>query len=50
MKESCTAIFLEEWGTSGRRRPTVSFLLQCLMKTDLRRAVEYVAEDLLKGW
>lgn len=50
-KCSCTAIFLEEWGTSGKCRPTISFLLQCLMKsTHLRRAVEYVAKDLLKGW
>ncbi|XP_037025167.1 protein Tube-like isoform X2 [Bradysia coprophila] len=40
-------IFLEEWMTSGKIRPTLSHLLQLLVKSELWRAAEYVAINLL---
>lgn len=46
---SCSEIFLDEWGTSGRKRPTVYLLHQYLKKVNLKRAATYVAEKLMKG-
>lgn len=46
---SCTAIFLEEWGTSGKNRPTVRTLLELLIKAEMFRAADYIAVDVLKG-
>lgn len=46
---SCTEIFFEEWGTSARKRPTVRFLLDLLVKAELFRGADYVAEKLLNG-
>lgn len=40
-------IFLEEWITSGKIRPTLSHLLQLLVKSESFRAADYVAIDLL---
>ncbi|KAG4073495.1 hypothetical protein HA402_000719 [Bradysia odoriphaga] len=40
-------IFLEEWMTSGKIRPTLSHLLQLFVKSELWRAAEYVAINLL---
>lgn len=40
-------ILFEEWGTSGRKRPTVSDLLELLIKVELFRAADFVAEDIL---
>lgn len=42
-------IFLEEWITSGKIRPTLSHLLQLLVKSESFRAADYVAIDLLSG-
>lgn len=42
-------ILFDEWGTSGRQRPTVSHLLQLLVKAELFRAADYVAVNLLNG-
>lgn len=42
-------IFLEEWMTSGKIRPTLSHLLQLLIKSELFRAADYVAINLLSG-
>ncbi|CAH1389049.1 unnamed protein product [Nezara viridula] len=46
-KRSSTAILLEEWGTSGRKRPHISDLLNILVKTELYRAADYVSVHLL---
>lgn len=42
-------ILFEEWGTSGRERPTVGHLLDLLTKTSLYRAADYVAIHILQG-
>jgi hypothetical protein len=41
-------IFLDEWGTSGKKQPDLAFLLEQLGKAELFRAADYVA-DLMKG-
>lgn len=41
-------IFLEEWSTMGRKRPTLGLLLDLLVKADLFRAADYLACDILK--
>ncbi|XP_071571805.1 protein Tube [Temnothorax nylanderi] len=41
-------IFLDEWSTMGRKRPTLKFLLELLIKAELFRAADYVACDILK--
>lgn len=38
----------EEWGTSGRSRPTIGHLLQLLVRIEYFRAADYVAVDILK--
>ena len=38
---NCAVILLDEWGTMGRKRPTVKILLDLLLKEELRRAVDY---------
>lgn len=48
-KRQCSEIFLDEWGTSGRRRPTVRVLRQYLEKAKLKRAMVYVSGKLLGG-
>ncbi|KAK9299447.1 hypothetical protein QLX08_007478 [Tetragonisca angustula] len=40
-------IFLSEWGTMGKKRPTLRFLLNFLVKAQLFRAADYVARELL---
>ncbi|KAJ9587969.1 hypothetical protein L9F63_018598 [Diploptera punctata] len=45
---SCSEIFLDEWGTSGRKRPDVSFLIYMLGKADLFRAADFMT-SLLKA-
>lgn len=40
-------IFLSEWGTMGKKRPTLRFLLNLLTKAQLFRAADYVAGELL---
>ncbi|XP_063229926.1 interleukin-1 receptor-associated kinase 4-like [Bacillus rossius redtenbacheri] len=43
----CAEVFLEEWSTSGRDRPTLAALLRVLQGQDLFRAADFVAEQLL---
>lgn len=43
----CAEIFLEEWGTSGRKRPDISFLIHLLGKAELFRAADFMT-SLLK--
>ncbi|XP_043520235.1 putative uncharacterized protein DDB_G0289263 isoform X1 [Frieseomelitta varia] len=42
-------IFLSEWGTMGKKRPTLRFLLNLLIKAQLFRAADYVAGELLNA-
>ncbi|XP_071449817.1 interleukin-1 receptor-associated kinase 4-like [Hetaerina americana] len=44
----CSEILLDEWGCSGRKRPTLSLLLDLLVNASLFRAADYIAVDLLK--
>jgi interleukin-1 receptor-associated kinase 4 len=46
-RRACAGIFLDEWGTSGRKQPDLAFLLQQLGKAELFRAADYVA-DIIK--
>lgn len=47
LHRSPTTILLDEWGTSGRKRATVSDLLDLLVKVHLYRAADFVATDIL---
>lgn len=44
-------ILFDEWSISGRKRerPTIGVLLHLLVKAELFRAADFVAENLLKG-
>lgn len=44
-------ILFDEWSISGRKheRPTVGVLLHLLIKAELFRAADFVAESILKG-
>lgn len=44
-----TEILFEEWGTSGKKRPTVGNLLELLIKAELFRAADFVAINFLNG-
>ncbi|XP_008551265.1 protein Tube isoform X1 [Microplitis demolitor] len=41
-------IFLDEWSTMGRKRPTIRELINLLVKVELFRAADYLAVDILK--
>jgi len=41
-------ILIDEWSTSGRKRPTVGTLLNILQKCELFRAADYIAIQLLR--
>ncbi|GAB1869528.1 Protein Tube [Camponotus japonicus] len=47
-KRNAAEVFLDEWSTMGRKRPTLRLLLELLTKAELFRAVDYVACDILK--
>ncbi|XP_054003781.1 uncharacterized protein LOC128889807 [Hylaeus anthracinus] len=47
-KRSAAEIFLDEWGTMGRNRPTLRTLLDLLVKAELFRAADYLAGNVLK--
>ncbi|KAK9510840.1 hypothetical protein O3M35_005539 [Rhynocoris fuscipes] len=47
-KRTCSEIFLEEWGTSGKKLPHLSDLLILLQKIELYRAADYISLNLLK--
>ena len=42
-------VLVEEWGTSGRIRPTIGHLLNLLDKAQLLSAVVYIYKNLLNG-
>ncbi|XP_068251024.1 interleukin-1 receptor-associated kinase 4-like [Palaemon carinicauda] len=42
-------VLLEEWGTSGRQRPTVQDLVNLLQKTKLYRALDYLTVNVMNG-
>lgn len=48
-RRSCSEIFLEEWGTSGKIRPSLQTLKKLLFDVKLIRAAEYVASKISKG-
>ncbi|XP_043476141.1 uncharacterized protein LOC122507475 isoform X2 [Leptopilina heterotoma] len=48
-KRGCAAIFLEEWSTMGRKRPTLKMLLELLKKAQLFRAADYVSMNILNN-
>lgn len=48
-KRNAAEIFLSEWGTMGKKRPTLGTLLNLLIKAELFRAADYIAADILKG-
>ncbi|KAG7202301.1 hypothetical protein KM043_018633 [Ampulex compressa] len=48
-RRSAAEIFLDEWSTMGRNRPTLRTLLNLLIKAELFRAADYIAGDILKG-
>lgn len=48
-RRNAAEIFLSEWGTMGRNRPTLRTLLNLLVAAELFRAADYVAGDILKG-
>lgn len=48
-RRSPTMLLLDDWGTTGRNRPTVKLLLDNLIKAEQYRAADYVAVNVLKG-
>ncbi|KAK3866155.1 hypothetical protein Pcinc_028293 [Petrolisthes cinctipes] len=42
-------VLMEEWGTSGRQRPTVADLLAILQLSKLYRAMDYLTVNVMKG-
>lgn len=48
-RRSPTEILLDEWGTSGKMRPTMEVLLNVLVKAQLLRAADLVALNFLNG-
>ncbi|XP_001606360.1 uncharacterized protein LOC100122761 [Nasonia vitripennis] len=48
-QRSGAEIFLSEWSTLGKQRPTCRSMLDLLVKAELFRAADYLAVDILKG-
>ncbi|OAD52968.1 Protein Tube [Eufriesea mexicana] len=46
-QRNAAEIFLSEWGTMGKNRPTLGILLNLLVKAELFRAADYVAGEIL---
>ncbi len=46
-KKSAFDILIDEWGTSGKQRPTVRELVKLLAKLELYQAADYLSRDLL---
>ena len=46
-KKPAFDILIDEWGTSGKQRPTVEDLVRILIKVELYRAADYVSKELL---
>lgn len=49
LNKNAAQIFLEEWITSGKIRPSIGHLLQLLVKSEIFRAADYVAVNILSG-
>ncbi|EGI64148.1 PREDICTED: protein Tube [Acromyrmex echinatior] len=47
-KRNAAQIFLDEWSTMEKKRPTLKLLQELLVKAELFRAADYVACDILK--
>ncbi|KAK7041543.1 hypothetical protein SK128_019004, partial [Halocaridina rubra] len=41
-------VLIEEWGTSGRKRPTVQDLVYLLQRAKLYRAMDYITVSVMK--
>lgn len=48
LKRPATEILLDEWGCSGKIRPSLGHLLHLLIKAELFRAADYVSVNILK--
>ncbi|XP_076380490.1 interleukin 1 receptor associated kinase 4 tube isoform X1 [Megalopta genalis] len=48
-RRNAAEIFLSEWGTMGKKRPTLRVLLDLLVKAELFRAADYLAGNILKA-
>lgn len=48
-QRSGAEIFLTEWSTYGKNRPTCQTMLNLLVKLQLFKAADYLAEQILKG-
>jgi Tube Death domain len=46
-KKSAFDILIDEWGTSGKQRPTVCELVKLLAKQELYQAADYLSKELL---
>lgn len=42
-------VLMEEWGTSGRKRPTIGDLIAILQLAKLYRAMDYLTVTVLNG-
>lgn len=47
-RRSCSEILLDEWATSGRRRPTTGTLYSLLQECELFRAADYIAQEVFE--
>lgn len=48
-KLTATEILFDEWGTSGRKRPTLQTLMDLLAELKLYRAADYISMNILGG-
>lgn len=48
-RRSCSEIFLEEWGTSGKVRPNLKSLMELLYNVNLTRAADFIASKIFKS-
>lgn len=46
-RRSATQILFDEWGTTGKNRPNLGHLLHLMIHTNVFRAADYVAQELL---
>lgn len=49
LQQFCSEIFLDEWGTSGKIRPTLKILMELLYEIKLIRAADCIANQISKG-
>jgi hypothetical protein len=51
LQKDCKSVFstwdIDEWGTSGRCRPTILDLWELCAELDMKRACDYIAQDIL---